>query len=219
MLEKESRWIRDVVKELQLGKDAICLNFGSQINSYNVKNKFIYSNVIMPIEEKCMIKNLDIKKGSGIDISGDILDDGFFQKILNYKFDCILICNVLEHVKNYVELCKRISLLVKENGYIIFSGPFDFPKHLDPIDNSFRPTVEDVKKLFPKFYLIKGEIINDYSLSYYFFRDFKYASRTVLRTLLPIYKFNKWKNIVIPKYRYWNRNYKVTCVFLKKGRL
>jgi len=135
MLIKESKWIGNLIKEMDLKKEAVFLNFGSQSDSYNCDNDHIAKNVITPVREKYIIVNLDIKERPGVDISGDILDDHFFKNLKKYKFHCVLLCNVLEHVENHVELCRRTGELIKKNGYIIFSGPYDYPVHLDPIDN------------------------------------------------------------------------------------
>jgi SAM-dependent methyltransferase len=216
MLIKEARWLGKQIKELPFKENSIFLNFGSQSESYNKNNSHIYE-LINIIKENHILKNLDIISGKDIDYSGDILDDIFFHKIKMERFDCILLCNVLEHVPAIETICKRVNELLFNGGFIIFSGPYDYPKHLDPIDNGFRPGVEDVVALFPDFKFIDGEIITDYTYRHYLINNPKRMATTILRILIPFYKYNKWKNVVVPKFAYWNKNYKTTCVVLQKS--
>jgi len=215
MLIKESKWIKQHFEQLNLFKNSSVLNIGSQDNKYNKENKHILDNVISPIKQNHIFKNLDIKQGENIDYSGDILNDDFYKKMSGEKFDCILINNVLEHVTNYKLMIERVGTLVKKDGYIVFTGPYDFPNHYDPIDNGFRPTVNEVHKLFPNFELIKGEIVTDYNLIFYMKRNLNYSISLILRTIAPFYKWGKWKKAVLPKFKYLRKKYKITCVILK----
>lgn len=192
------------------------LNFGSQSAEYNKKNSHIINFLINPIKEKHHLINLDLKPGSGVDIVGNIYDDVFFNKIKNEKFDCILLCNVLEHVQDIQLLCSRISSLLNDGGLVFFSGPKVYPVHYDPIDNGFRPSVNQVKELFSEFSVVSGEIVTDHSFSYYLLKSPQRIIIELLRVLTPFYRYTKWKKVVIPKYKYWNRIFEVTCVILKK---
>jgi SAM-dependent methyltransferase len=216
MLIKEAIWLGEAIHSISLRAGAVFLNFGSQTERYNKENSHIYRYLLNPIKKNYTLKNFDIRAGKGVDIVGDIYDDSFFLKFKEKKFDCILLCNVLEHVTNIKLLCNRISELLKPGGIILFSGPYSYPIHYDPIDNGFRPTVDQVCELFPNFKIIRGEIITDYTYSYYVMRSFKRFFNTILRASTPFYKYKKWKKVVIPKFKYWNRNFQVTCVILRK---
>jgi len=160
---------------------------------------------------------LDIKPSQGVDFCGDLYDDDFFAKMKKEKIDSVLLCNVLEHVKDIELLCDRIKDLLRPGGIIIFSGPFDYPRHFDPIDNGFRPGIDDVASLFHEFNVLSGQIVEDHTYAYYLFRDPKFLLINLLRALTPFYKFHKWKNVVIPKYLFLNRTFKVTCVIFQKN--
>lgn len=123
---------------------------------------------------------------------------------------------MLEHIEKIEPFCRRISELLEKNGIIIFSGPYDYPVHYDPIDNGFRPKVDDVVKLFPGFKILKSEIVTDFNYSFYLFNNYKLFLLTFLRVLIPFYKFKKWKKVVLPKFKYWNKNFKVTCIIIQK---
>ena len=59
-------------------------------------------------------------------------------------------CNVLEHVPNAGQLATAIQRLVAPNGYALVSVPFRFPYHPGPIDTLLRPSVDDLRRLFPE---------------------------------------------------------------------
>ena len=216
MLNNEAIWIGNNLKLIPLDTTSIVLNFGSQNQKYNKGNKYLMDCVINPLKRKCQLRNLDIQSGIGIDYSGDLYDDDFFNKIKTIQFDCVLLCNVLEHVTNIESLANRISEIIKPEGFIVFSGPFLYPTHYDPIDNGFRPTVKQVESLFPDFSLLKGEIIKDFTYSHYVLSSIKLFLLTFLRVLMPFYKFKKWRIVVLPMFAYWKKNFQVTCIILQK---
>lgn len=216
MLVNEAKWIGELINYLPLTKDSVVLNFGSQTLKYNKESKHLIDFVVNPIKQKCQLKNLDLQKSAGIDYSGDILDDTFFNKLTSIQFEGIFLCNVLEHVTNIEGIAQRVGKLIKPGGFLIFSGPYEYPIHYDPIDNGFRPKVEDVICLFENFKIIQAEIVTDYTYSYYLKKNNKQLILTFVRVLTPFYKYYKWKNVVLPKFKWWNKQFKVTCVFMQK---
>jgi len=216
MLNNEAVWIGDNLSSLSLVFDSVVLNFGSQNQKYNKENKYLMDYVINPLRKKCQIKNLDLQSGDGIDYSGNLYEDDFFAKMKAIQFDCILLCNVLEHVTNIEVLTSRVAELIKPGGYIVFTGPNQYPLHHDPIDNGFRPDIKQILRLFKGFKLIKGEIVIDQTYSFYLLSSFKHYTLTLLRVLSPFYKFKKWKHIVLPKFKWWNKKFKVTCIIMQK---
>jgi len=216
MLNNEAIWIGENLSALSLNNNSIVLNFGSQNQKYNKENKYLMDFVINPIRKKCQLRNLDLKSGDGIDYTGNLYEDDFFNEMKAIQFDCVLLCNVLEHVTNIEELTRRIADLVKPGGYIVFTGPYQYPLHYDPIDNGFRPEIEKASSFFWEFKIIKGEIITDHTYFFYLFRNIKNFTLTFFRVLSPFYRFKKWKMVVIPMFLWWNKNFKVTCVILQK---
>lgn len=216
MLNKEALWIGENISVLSLNINSVVLNFGAQSDKYNMENKYLMNYVIIPIKKTFQLRNLDLQSGDGIDYSGNLYEEDFFRKMRSIQFDCILLCNVLEHVTNIEELCTRVSDLIKPGGFIIITVPYHYPRHYDPIDNGFRPEIEEVFSLFPGFKLIKGDIITDHSYSFYLLSDLKYFTLTFLRVLAPFYKYKKWKKVVLPKFSWWNKKFKVTCVIVQK---
>jgi SAM-dependent methyltransferase len=217
MLNNEAIWISDNLYHLKLNSNSVVLNFGSQNQKYNRENKYLMDYVINPIRKKCLLRNLDLQSGVGIDYSGNLYEDVFFNKMKLIQFDCVLLCNVLEHIDNIEVLTSRVIDLIKPGGFIVFTGPNQYPVHYDPIDNGFRPEIEQILSLFKGFKKIKGDVIVDHTYSFYLFRNLKNFTHTFLRVLTPFYKYKKWKDVILPKFIYWNRKFKVTCVILQKN--
>ena len=201
MLINEAKWIGERINHLPIIKNGIVLNFGSQTLKYNKENKHVIDFVINPLKQVCLLKNLDLHKGPEIDYSGNILNDTFFNQLASIQFEGVLLCNVLEHVTNIKGIAQKVGKLIKPGGFLLFTGPYKYPVHYDPIDNGFRPKVQDVMSLFKEFNIIYAEIVTDYTYSYYLRKNNKQLFLTFVRVLTPFYKFRKWKNESPPKSR------------------
>jgi hypothetical protein len=115
-----------------------------------------------------------------------------------FKFDVILLNQVLEHAEDIEQLCQRVQCLLTDNG--------------------FRPDVQEVMTLFNRMNLIRGEVITDHTFLYYLGRLPQFFIFQLLRFLAPFYRFRKWKDVILPKFKYFNRSYRVNCVVLKNNR-
>ncbi len=218
MLIKESLWIKDIINNLNLASGVKILNIGSQNEKYLKQQYYIKENIIDTCAKKgYQIVNLDIKSGKGVDFVGDICRKEIQIKLKEKKFSVIFLFNILEHVTNIRSICNSMEEILPKGGYLLFSGPYIYPKHLDPIDNLFRPESNDLIKYFNALDIVEESILKDYTYFYYLSRNWRLFIGTFIRILSPFYKFNKWRTIVIPKLRYLNRNYEVTCVLLRKN--
>ncbi len=193
MLLNESLWLKTAIQSLPLPAGSKILNFGSQrLNSLRCQPYI--ENIYGTIKEKqCSIVNFDLVPGEGVDISGDIMRDDVLYKLKEYKFDIVFLFNVLEHVKDIEAICKRISMIVPSKGYLIVSVPYNYPVHNDPIDNGFRPTPSELITFFPKFNLIKSEIVYDHTFLFYLLNNIRTLAKFIYRLITPFYKFNNWK--------------------------
>jgi len=218
MLIKESLYIKEVIKNLDLPSGAKILNIGSQNEKYLKQQYYIKENIFNTCADKGLqIVNLDIKPGKGVDAARDICREEIQLKLQKIRFSAVFLFNILEHVTDIQSVCSSIEEIVPKGGYVLFSGPYIYPKHLDPIDNLFRPKPKDLKQYFNALDIVESTILKDYTYSYYLYRDSRLFIGTLVRILSPFYKFNKWRTVVIPKLRYLNKNYEVTCVLLRKN--
>lgn len=218
MLIKESLWIKDIIRDLNLPPGTKILNIGSQDEKYLKQQYYIKENIVDTCaDEGYQIVNLDIESGKGVDIAGDICSEEIQMKLQEMKISAIFLFNILEHVTDIRSICNCAERILLKGGYLLFSGPYVFPKHLDPIDNLFRPKPNDLLRYFNTLDIVDSAIMKDYTYSYYLFRNLRLFFMTLMRILTPFYKFNKWRTVIIPKLRYFNKTYKVTCVLLRKN--
>lgn len=91
------------------------------------------------------IINLDMRS-SPIDFETDPLPHA------DASMDCVILCNVLEHVYNHAFLVREVRRALKPGGMLIGFVPFFMQVHPDPHDY-FRYTKEALEKLFQDAYL------------------------------------------------------------------
>ena len=219
MLIKESIHIKELIQSLNINKKTKILNVGSQNDRYLRRQTYISDNILKPIQEAgATIINFDLFAGKGVDIYGDIFEKDVYKKLRRIQPDIILLFNVLECVKNVDDFSRIVETLLPMHGYLIFSGPFKYPKHYDPIDNMFRPKPEEVAIKFTHCNMIKSEIIKDYTYIYYLFKSPMLLITTTLRTFVFFYKYKKWKEVVLPKFKWLFTNFEVSIAFLQKSR-
>jgi len=148
---EESKWIKEVLNKIEVAKDNnIALNLGSSTSYFReVAQPHIQNQVLAPlIKNGWNVINVDLKYSEGVDIVGDICSENFLQNVPSAS---LVICtNLLEHVKDISLVIKNLLGSVIHDGYILLTVPYKFRKHLDPIDNMFRPTPNEIVNLFPQ---------------------------------------------------------------------
>lgn len=138
MLKEESKIIFEMSKDI---RDKDILNLcSSDERFYKIQQKHIWDNLLNPlIQNNNILFNLDKKEGKGIGITSDCEDLN-----LHSKWDYILFCNCIEHLKNPKKALNKIYDLLKNDGVVIMSSPGIYPLHYDPIDNGLRfPTIKE----------------------------------------------------------------------------
>lgn len=105
----------------------------------------IIPKLIEHLNNKSTVKTFDIKEGSTY--TGNLID---IDKIVNEKFDCILCCNVLEHIE-FEYFIKIIKYLEKISNKLIISIPEFNNKickyHKWEINNSNKTNIENIKNI------------------------------------------------------------------------
>jgi len=76
------------------------------------------------------VTSLDIDPGRGPDIIGDVTEFDFGDK----RFDAVVMCEVLEHVREPSRAIANIHNFLRRGGVLILSTPFIFPLHDQPHD-------------------------------------------------------------------------------------
>ena len=130
------------------------------LNLKKTKNDIRLLNVGSGGEIFDLIKNIRFKSVLSIDIDKsrnpdkviDVCDEGFIQKI-NFKPNCIVVCEVIEHLKNPFLAIKNLETVLDKDGYLILSSPFILGIHDAPHDY-FRYTEYGLKLLLQNFEII-----------------------------------------------------------------
>lgn len=76
------------------------------------------------------VTSLDIDPGRDPDIVGDIAEFNFGEK----RFDAVVMCEVLEHVREPRQAIENVRRFLRPGGVLILSTPFIFPLHDQPED-------------------------------------------------------------------------------------
>lgn len=111
------------------------LNVGSSNKSFYKKEQpHIWKKLMKPLKEGGnKLVNLDKKDESGVDVVSDV------DKGISGKYDVILLCNLLEHLKKpFIKVMENIYEILENDGILIISCPGVYPVHEDPIDNKLR---------------------------------------------------------------------------------
>lgn len=127
-------------------KSHVVLDIAPQ--QYNdVKNFFLQSS----------IETLDIEKGDDITYVADITKNNS-EFIKGNKYDVVICTEVLEHTLNPFLAVEEIHRLLKKNGVLLLSVPFNFRIH-GPLPDCWRFTEHGLKALLGKFEIVELKTI------------------------------------------------------------
>ena len=225
MLYEEAIWIGEKLLTLSKNGDKI-LNIGSSTNySRTISQPHMDKYIFAPLrKKKTKIIHTDIIKGEGVDIVGDLTNKSFVEELKKQKYDFVLCSNLLEHLEEKQLIVRAIEEILPIEGKAIITVPYNYPYHLDPIDNMFRPNVSELKSLFPKLSfdcgnIVQGRSCRENTFHKNYFQQLtpqpKLFLRLFLRLFFPFYKFKVWK-YTIKSFATMFSRFSVTCVILTK---
>lgn len=180
-----------IIQELIFSKGGRVLNVGSGIGR-GIGYKLWETDLI----ENCIVLNLDICSGPGIDIVADATD---LPDDIG-KFNSIILQAVPEHVEDIAKLFTEMYQILSHNGFLYIEMPFLQGYHADP-DDYWRTTVSGMRVLNKNLELIKygvsagpiGSliwIITDLASNISFFSyKFNLIIRFILRWLLCPFRY------------------------------
>lgn len=223
---EESKWIASEILNNSKKGDKL-LNIGSSSFEFRTNiQPHVHKNIFEVIAKKGVkITHTDIQNVEGVDLVGDLLDEEFIKVLEKEQFDIIVCSNLLEHLHEIRPVCETIERILKKGGYAIITVPYNYPYHLDPIDNMFRPTVKELQEKFLKLTKINGVILKAKSFNKvlnkternYFQKLINQPKMFLLiffRVFLPFYKFQVWKKTMFGVLRLF-KSFSVTCLVLK----
>jgi SAM-dependent methyltransferase len=158
MLREESIWLRSVLTPLaEAGRVSSVLDVGSSTGRFRaVDQPYIDANVFAPLRARGIrIWHLDAKVGDGVDIVCSVEQ----LPRLSDRYDLVLACNVLEHVRHPDRVARDLRALVSPGGYLVVTVPSQYPYHEDPIDTMFRPTDMDLVRMLEPCRVLESRIL------------------------------------------------------------
>jgi len=163
MLVNEAKWINNIITSRLNNLNGTAVNLGSSSLEFIKYNQpYIENLVVKPISKYFKLVNVDIKIDSNIQLKADFLTDSGQETIKQLHAKVFLVSNLLEHIPNALDGINQLKKLVESNSYIILTGPRSFPYHPDPIDNMFRPKLNEIYALFEKdFEIIELDIVKN----------------------------------------------------------
>jgi hypothetical protein len=135
---------------VDLGDVSPLLNLGSSTRHFReVIKPHVDRELFAPLREAGVkVVHSDLKEDDGVDFAGDILDPEVMSRLKEMGFKCIVLSNVLEHVRNKEAVTAACEEIVGSGGFILATVPSSCPYHADPIDTYYRPSPAELARAF-----------------------------------------------------------------------
>ncbi|MEN3370300.1 MAG: hypothetical protein V7609_2443 [Verrucomicrobiota bacterium] len=150
MFKAEAIRLRQIL--LDLPAISPLLNLGSSTRHFReVIKPHVEGELFAPLREAGVnVVHSDMKEDEGVDFAGDILDPEMTRRLKAMGFKCVLLSNLLEHVRDREAVTAACEEIVGPGGFILATVPSSYPYHADPIDTSYRPSPAELARAFKK---------------------------------------------------------------------
>ena len=150
VFQSEAIRLRHILLDLQ-GISPL-LNLGSSTRYFRETiQPHIERELFAPLREAGVkVVHCDLKEDEGVDFAGDILDPEVRRRLKGMGFKCILLSNVLEHVRDREAVAAACEEIVGPGGFILATVPSSCPYHADPIDTYYRPSPAELASAFAR---------------------------------------------------------------------
>jgi len=214
---EEARWIAQKLCNLRKEEISPILNIGSSTGKYRVKLRpFIDSVIFSPLRERGIkIVHQDIKSAEGINLVGDLTDQSFLNHLEKMHFKTILCSNLLEHIENRNKVADVLLKILSNEGYLIVTVPSKYPKHMDPIDTMFRPTINELSNMFYGTKVLDATLIDVGTIWSSLSKNWIGLIKLIVRITMPYYNYKGW-SYAYNKMLWMFRQRTISCVFLRK---
>jgi hypothetical protein len=220
---EEAEYIGETLAALETRSISPVLNLGSSTEQFRQTTKpHIHKHVFQPLLDRHVsVVHADLKAERGVDISGNIFAEDTQARLRLVQPRLIMCCNMFEHVKDRIALSQAIDGLAGKGDYVLVSVPYSYPLHLDPIDTYFRPSPEQLCRLFPNFRLLQGKIIDsttylqDIALNARRGEELLKLGKRLITFFYPFYPPGEWRRRH-HRLSWLFRRYKITVVLLRK---
>lgn len=223
MRVSEAVWLRSVLNGFSVNELSPLIEVGASTREFRIAHQpHLDREIHAPLRARgVQLVAMDLKSGDGIDISGDLMDPDVGAKAKAVNANCVLCCNVFEHVTDRGLFAVALDAILNPGGLMVVTVPRSYPYHLDPIDTMFRPTPKQVQALFPSYELLQSEIVADTTFGQSMVARHKWAGvpRFLVSSLIQFLwigrSFDHWK-MRNHRFLWLLRRFKQTCVVLRK---
>ena len=140
--------------QILLGRENVSplLNLGSSTREYReVSRPHIDRCLFAPLSRAGVsVVHCDSKAADGVDVVGDVTEPAMVRELKAGRYRCILMANLLEHVRDREKVAAIAEDIVGPGGLILVTVPASYPYHADPIDTGFRPSPPALARLFER---------------------------------------------------------------------
>jgi hypothetical protein len=218
VLAEEARWIgRELAR---IPDDALfpMVNLGSSTGEFRTQRQaHIDGEVFAPLRARGgRVIHVDIKDDEGVDMAGDLTDPAFVAQLRGLGCRSVMVSNLLEHVEDRSIITEGAMGCLDGDGLIIASGPYKYPRHLDPIDTMFRVGPEQAAALFPGMEVVASAVVDAGRYAEWRPSYARPPARLLRRALLPYPRHSEWRRVV-PYVPYLVKHAKAFAVILRKS--
>lgn len=140
-----------------------------------------------------------------------VIDDDITRPKIIDKFDCITCISVLEHIEDYTSAIKSMSELLKNDGYLIITFPYN---EISYHPNVYKHPQSSVKKEYP----FKTQAFSSNEISEWIG---KFSLTKIKQEHWQFYEGDYWTcgpEVVPPKLVSAEERHQLTCLLFKKMR-
>lgn len=219
MMRCDAEWLGRVLAGLSNAELSPLLNLGASTRHFRtVEQPYVQELLFAPLEARGVkIIHSDLKAADGVDISGDVFNDADFARLEAVGARAVICTHMFEHVLDREELARRLLALVQPGGLFFVTVPSSYHEHHDPIDTLYRPTPDELAKLFRgQEILQKAELVGDTYWVHVQRRPVTLFLRHFTRFFVPFLGWHAWKRSMRKLYWLFN-NYKVAAIVGRKA--
>lgn len=218
MMRCDAEWLGRTLAALSKEELSPLLNLGASTRHFReVGQPYIHELVFRPLEARGVrVIHSDLKAAEGVDVVGDVFNDADFARLKAANPRAVICSHMFEHVRDREELVRRLLALLPENGLFFVTVPSSYHEHNDPIDTMYRPTPDELARLFAgQRMLHKIELVGDNYWSFVAQRPLTLFLRHLFRFFVPFLDWHAWKRSI--RKLYWLYHpYKVAAVVGRK---
>ncbi len=149
-MRREAAWLGRRLGEIAIRDLSPMLSVGSGTKAFRAAfQPWIESDVYGPLGERGVtVLHHEMFAAPGVDVVGDLGDPDVRDHLRQLGVRSVMCLNVFEHVLDREGLADALVGCLPRGGIAVVTVPRRFPYHADPIDTLFRPTAEELGRLF-----------------------------------------------------------------------